>query len=348
MQSEASSVQQLDMFAGASQEERLCLDCDVDISHRRRDAQRCEPCSTIRNRQRARNHYRENRTEKLLYEKSRQQTPEYRRSRQEWKERNPETFLVYRQRKKQSHREKTGYNPEGRTCENCLADISRRGHRAKRCERCSSPPVRTCIVCRGDIRKRGPSKYCSEQCKQQDRQSKELEGYTKTCTTCNETKAHTEFGWHKNRRRPTCKSCEVKSQSERYHNFTPEQRARRNRLRRKRAQITRASLTPAERTMQKTKAREALMRKRFGDFDEYAEYMKQDGKCAICGRAKPFKKDATANDCLELDHDHDTGRPRGFLCKNCNLKLLSRYEKRFPPQHQDSPYLNAYLSKGKS
>ena len=98
--------------------------------------------------------------------------------------------------------------------------------------------------------------------------------------------------------------------------------------------------------MRKTKAREALMRKRFGDFDEYAEYSKQDSKCAICRVAKPFKKDAIVGDCLEVDHDHVTGRPRGLLCKNCNFKLLSRYE-RFPPQHQDSSYLNAYLSRGK-
>ena len=35
MQSEVSSVQQLDMFADAAQEQHLCLDCGVDILHQR-------------------------------------------------------------------------------------------------------------------------------------------------------------------------------------------------------------------------------------------------------------------------------------------------------------------------
>ncbi len=339
------------MSADDTRDRHLCLDCGDDISHRRRNARRCKPCSTnrdiVRNRQRANYYYRDNRTEVLQRIKSRQQTPEYKQLRQEWEKKNPQRLQEYRQRQKQKHREKTGYNPEGRTCENCHAGMSQRGHRAKKCVPCSTPPAKTCIVCGGDILRTGArAQFCSEQCKQQDRQSKELERYTKICTKCNEEKQHTEFGLHYNLRRSVCKICEVKSQSERYHNFTPEQRARRNNLRREREQIKRASLSPAERTMQKTKAREALMRKRFGDFDEYAEYLKQDGKCAICGRVKPFKRDATASDCLELDHDHVTGRPRGLLCKNCNFKLLSRYE-RFPGRHQDAPYLNAYLSQGK-
>ena len=67
MQSEVSGVRQLDMFADAAQEEHLCLDCGVDISHLRRDAQRCKPCSKVRDRQRANNHYWANRSEKLQY-----------------------------------------------------------------------------------------------------------------------------------------------------------------------------------------------------------------------------------------------------------------------------------------
>ncbi len=347
MQSGVSSVRQLEMFADAAQQEHLCLDCGADISHRRRDAQRCESCSYIRTNERAKNHYRENHTEKLLYEKKRQQTPEYKQKMREWRERNPDKVLVKNERAKQRHREKTGYNPEGRTCEDCHADISHRGHNAKKCESCSTSPDRKCLVCEIDISHRGPRAiYCSDQCRLEHHWTQEARGYTKICTKCNEEKEHTEFGLHYNLRRSACKTCEVNDQSERYHNFTPEQRVRRNRLRREREEINRASLSSADRTMQKTKAREALMRNRFGDFDEYAEYLKQGGKCAICKIAKPFKKDSIASDCLELDHDHVTGRLRGFLCKNCNFKLVPRYE-RFPIEHQDSPHLNSYLVKGK-
>lgn len=406
------SVVQLNMFGNVEREQHLCSDCGADISYRRRDAQRCEPCSKIRhkerqttaaNRQRRRERYREktgynpegrtcescpadishrgnmakrcvscsealdkerkrndyranrtaalrransyyhkNRSARLQYAKGRRQTPEYKQTRQEWKERNPEKFLTYRQRKKQRHREKTGYNPEDRTCEDCGADISHMGHNAKRCAPCSTPPARTCMVCHADISNRGSrAQFCGEECKQRHQQSKEMEGYTKICSKCGETKEHTEFGWHYNLRRSTCKSCEVKDQTERYHNFTPEQRTRRRRLRREREQIKRVNQSPEEKAILRTKDRQARRRNRYGpDFDENTLYLEQEGRCAICRIPKSLDE-------MELDHDHATDKPRGFLCKNCNFKLLPVYEDKFPHQYQDSPRLNAYLLKGK-
>lgn len=38
---------------------------------------------------------------------------------------------------------------------------------------------------------------------------------------------------------------------------------------------------------------------------------KQDGKCAICGQAKP----------LNVDHNHETEIVRGLLCTRCNTTL---------------------------
>lgn len=40
----------------------------------------------------------------------------------------------------------------------------------------------------------------------------------------------------------------------------------------------------------------------------------QFNECAICG-ARPTEKD------LAVDHDHDSGRVRGFLCQSCNLGI---------------------------
>lgn len=341
MQSEVSSAQQLGTVVDPAPEEHSCLDCGVDISHRRCDAQRCEHCSTLRNRQLAKNNYWANREKKLEDTKSRQQTPEYKQWRQEWEEKNPEKIRGYRQQETQRHREKTGYNPEGRTCEQCGTDISDMGNNAKWCKSCSTPPPRTCIVCGTDISDRGSrAQFCGEDCKQRDQQSKELQGYTKVCTKCNETKEHTEFGLHYGLRRSVCKSCEVKDQSERYRNFTSEQRARRRLLRREREGDKRANQSAEQRDIANTKALKAKRQRLYGpDFDEDRLYSEQERKCAICREPKSLKE-------LELDHDHETERVRGFLCKNCNFKLLPRYE-RFPPQRQDSPYLNAYLSKGK-
>ena len=409
MQSEVSSAQQPDTVVDAAPEEHRCLDCGVDISHRRRDARRCGPCSKVRDKQRkgttayrqrrrqkyrektgynpegrtcddcgadishrghnakrcepcskvlnnerkrkdylanrtavlqqAKDYYRANRTKVLRRVKSYQQTPEYKQSRQEWEEKNPEKILAYRQRNKQKHREKTGYNPEGRTCEQCGTDISDRGHNAKRCKSCSTPLPRTCIVCLIDISNRGPrAQFCSEDCKQRNQQSKELQAYTKTCTKCNETKEHTEFALHYNLRRSACKVCESKAVRDYSKALPREERQRRRQIQGQREREKRANLPPEQKAELRVKQRKAHRQKRYG-IDEDAWYLKQEGKCAICNILIALED-------TEVDHDHETGRPRGLLCKNCNFKLLPRYE-RFPPQHQDSSYLNAYLSRGK-
>ena len=41
----------------------------------------------------------------------------------------------------------------------------------------------------------------------------------------------------------------------------------------------------------------------------------QDGKCAICGKSFSCPKDGY------IDHNHETGKVRGLLCRNCNLGI---------------------------
>ena len=347
MQSEVSSGQQVDMVTDAAQEQHLCLDCRADISRRGRGAKRCEPCSKVRNRQRANNNYWENRTKVLQRIKRQQQTPEYKQSRHQWEKNNPEKLQEYRGRSKQKRREETGYNPEGRTCEKCDAAIPiDRGHRAKRCVSCSTPPPRKCKVCPSDISGRGArAQFCSPECKVQYGINKELAGYIKTCTKCNEAKEHTEFGLHNKLRRSVCKICEVHSTREYYQSLPVEERQQRRRIHGQRERAKKDSLSPEQKAILRTKARKAHRRKLYGpDFDEDRLYSEQEGKCAICGIRKSLEE-------LKVDHDHEAGRPwgflrsRGFLCTSCNFKLLPRYEK-FPPERQDSERLNTYLSKG--
>lgn len=51
----------------------------------------------------------------------------------------------------------------------------------------------------------------------------------------------------------------------------------------------------------------------------YADYERlyesQGGKCYICHRAKGTSRR------LSVDHDHDTGKVRGLLCRPCNDML---------------------------
>lgn len=54
-----------------------------------------------------------------------------------------------------------------------------------------------------------------------------------------------------------------------------------------------------------------------GEYAAALEY--QGGACAICRRATGKARR------LAVDHDHDTGDPRGLLCSPCNHDLLGRY-----------------------
>lgn len=50
---------------------------------------------------------------------------------------------------------------------------------------------------------------------------------------------------------------------------------------------------------------------------DYQAFMKaQDGKCAICDRTEEEVGRSHA-----LDHDHETGNPRGILCTTCNSAI---------------------------
>jgi hypothetical protein len=60
--------------------------------------------------------------------------------------------------------------------------------------------------------------------------------------------------------------------------------------------------------------------KRYGlDPDElWEKYKDHDGLCDICD--KPARGDKTGRR-LSVDHDHATGKFRGFICHNCNVAL---------------------------
>ncbi len=54
--------------------------------------------------------------------------------------------------------------------------------------------------------------------------------------------------------------------------------------------------------------------------EDYAKMLvEQGGVCAIC--RLPPKGGKASNACLNVDHDHKTGRVRGLLCAACNLAI---------------------------
>ena len=276
---------------------------------------------------------------RLEYMKKRGQDPAARQQRK-WRERNREKL---NQRKKEELA-KTGYNPEGRA--RSVALTYPKGGIRPRNDACSIRTPRECAFCHASISHRwARAKFCDEDCGRLYNQSRELQGgYTKVCTICNETKERTEFGFHNYRRRSTCKTCEVKIQSERYYNFTPEQKERRLRLRREREEVMRTNRSPEEKAWLRVKLRKAHLGRRYGpEFDPDRLHEEQNGRCAICRTPKSLEE-------LEVDHadlEDGTKKVRGLLCKKCNFKLLPRYEKRFPKKYQDSKRLDEYLRRGK-
>ena len=48
-------------------------------------------------------------------------------------------------------------------------------------------------------------------------------------------------------------------------------------------------------------------------FEQKILLEQQDHKCAICGKNDPY----------DLDHCHESGKIRGFLCRQCNIRLAA-------------------------
>jgi hypothetical protein len=61
------------------------------------------------------------------------------------------------------------------------------------------------------------------------------------------------------------------------------------------------------------------LRDRYGiDQQEYDRmFIEQDGKCKGCGTTKPGPGRIKY---FHVDHDHTSGKIRGLLCSDCNLK----------------------------
>lgn len=68
-----------------------------------------------------------------------------------------------------------------------------------------------------------------------------------------------------------------------------------------------------------------------------ALFESQNGRCAICER--------TSNRCLDVDHDHTTGKIRGLLCSPCN-RALGMFQESIPRLFKATQYLKEYIDLG--
>ena len=125
------------------------------------------------------------------------------------------------------------------------------------------------------------------------------------CTKCQQEKPETEFYEFRGYIHRQCKACETAQQRER----------------RKRPDVqARDRETSKLRALRNHEGRLASSRrhkhKKINVTDEaYKEMLdSQNRRCAICGEQPNGIS-------LAVDHNHETGKVRGLLCRNCNLAL---------------------------
>lgn len=142
----------------------------------------------------------------------------------------------------------------------------------------------------------------------------------KACTRCGEWKVFGEF--HKDAsfrdgHRPDCRAC-TNARNKEWYDANREAQLERKRAYNK---ANKDRLAAAKRDWYKrNRAQHAAYNraKKYGITPEEYDALvaAAGGRCEICGRSQ----EDDGRD-LNVDHDHETGKVRGLLCKRCNLAL---------------------------
>ena len=158
---------------GIDFDNRRCVSCQELLPvERTLKTKYCEACYVALERERARvqaNLDYVRRTEEIKTRvRAYAQSARGRAQRSAWLSRNP-TYM--RDHKREAHRGKVGYRPEGRRCVDCSADIAvTAGHNARFCPTCRErrfgPRAWSCVVCSKEFsRKRARAPLCSKACR---------------------------------------------------------------------------------------------------------------------------------------------------------------------------------------
>lgn len=140
------------------------------------------------------------------------------------------------------------------------------------------------------------------------------------CTLCEKRKPRDEFGFssgYKDGRNNNCKEClRAAATASRYKDLVS---AREKERAKAKAQYWK---NPEKVKIQRARERPIF---RYGITLEARDrmWLEQEKKCAICASPISPSNGKVANDSIHIDHDHDTGRVRGLLCRFCNNGLGS-------------------------
>lgn len=139
-----------------------------------------------------------------------------------------------------------------------------------------------------------------------------LESPTHSCKRCGQEKPNDSFYWKSNR--TYCKDCTQEINDDWYTRNKESVDEYRNEWRR----------DARKKDATKWLSYELKQRcKRFGTTVEWYESqtIKQNGRCAICGKIETARHQKGSPVSLSIDHNHATGKVRGLLCRLCNHAL---------------------------
>mgnify|MGYP003393033431 CR=1 FL=1 len=148
------------------------------------------------------------------------------------------------------------------------------------------------------------------------------------CCTCFKDKEETEFGFYHSKMNRTCIKCR------KYHNDFYSQNTDGYKDKRRDYYLK-------NKKAHRERAFKNNLKRQYGlSLEDYKEMLRvQDNRCAIC--KDDFFSSLTKRP--EVDHCHDTGKVRGLLCKECNLRVLPLVERFEKYRHE----ILEYLSKSK-
>ncbi len=146
------------------------------------------------------------------------------------------------------------------------------------------------------------------------------------CRTCKKEKPETEFGMYAGKLRRNCNTCRewlkdynkknrehlLEMRRFRYHTDPERKVAKANRkyMQQKRLDVQ---------TYRRMK-NSHLLRKYGISIEQYDKILElQNNKCAICEYEFPESKNIWNRPCV--DHNHQTNKVRGILCRKCNIML---------------------------
>lgn len=145
------------------------------------------------------------------------------------------------------------------------------------------------------------------------------EATSRCCALCGETRPMSDFGWRKDGRgrtkpRARCRECERRRARE-YARQLPDEVRRERKMRSRAAEKAKLAKNPLRRMYRSVRTSARMLGL---DSDAVLEAFDRNGNvCQGCGESGTM--DVRGR--VHIDHDHDTGEFRGFLCTHCNRAL---------------------------